>query len=228
MPTQYPVQPLRHRRFWLAPTLVREDVSGCDDFAALDLIIDWVCKGRAFVGRGSLRHDAPGTLPLGLAALRAGRRVRASFCVPIRVVSRSEQPLSIAEVAPGLPPAMRETALRLARRANEIGLPLRVYGSAFWQHASGLPYLHESSDLDLLAQPRSAGDARRWLDALTEIDAISTIRIDGEIETPSGEAVAWRELAGSGDKLLVKSDAGPALRSRHDIWSAWTEAALPC
>jgi len=223
-----PARALRHRRVWLAPALSRADVAGCDEPAAIDGVIDWALKGRALVGRGALPHDPPDMLPLGLARIDAGRRLRVSFCVPTHAVSRIEEPLPLAEVAPGLPPAMRSTALRLAQRAGEIGMPLRVYGSAFWQHASGDAYLHDRSDLDLLAQPETAEDARRWLDALKQIETNSSVRIDGEIELPSGEAVAWRELAASGATLLVKSDAGPSLRPRESVWSAWALAAQPC
>lgn len=226
--TTSPASPLRHRRVWLNPALNHDDVAGCSAPTATALLIEWVGKGRPLVGRGALPHDTAGWLPLGLAVVDAGGRARRSFCVPMHAVLRIEAPLSLAEVAPGLPPAMHGTALCLVQRAGEIGMPLRVYGSVFWQQASGKPYLHESSDLDLLAQPGSADDARRWLETLKQIDARSAVRIDGEIELPSGEAVSWRELAASGKKILVKSDAGPSLRPRASVWAAWAHAAQPC
>jgi phosphoribosyl-dephospho-CoA transferase len=230
MTASSPARPLRHRRVWLRPALGRADIAGCDDPAALDMLIDWTRQGRALVGRGALPQDTPGWIPLGLARREAGRRQRLALCVPASAVLRVEEPLSLAEVAPGLPPAMRGTALQLVRQASEIGVPLRVYGSAFWQHASGEPCLHDRSDLDLLAQPASADAARRWLAALAQTQAASTVRLDGEVELPSGEAVAWRELAGSTSQVLVKSDTGPRLAARALVWSAWADAAtaVPC
>lgn len=223
-----PARALRHRPVWLAPALSRGDVAGCEEPSAIDRVIDRARKAWPVIGRGVLPHDTPDRLPLGLACIEAGRRIRISFSVPMRAVLRIEEPLPLAEVARTLPPAMRSTALRLVQIAGEIGMPLRVYGSVFWQHTSGDAYLYDRSDLDLLAQPETADDARRWLDALKLTDATSAVRIDGEVELPTGEAVAWRELAAAGEKILVKSDAGPSLRPRTSVWSAWTPVAQPC
>ncbi len=154
--------------------------------------------------------------------------MRISFSVPMYAVVRIEEPLPLAEVASALPPTMRGTALGLLRFAGEAGMPLRVYGSVFWQHTSGDAYLHDHSDLDLLAQPATADDAKRWLDVLERAETTSAVRIDGEVELPTGEAVAWRELAMAGEKILVKSDAGPSLRPRASVWSAWAGVAQPC
>ncbi|MBA3595964.1 MAG: malonate decarboxylase holo-[acyl-carrier-protein] synthase [Methylibium sp.] len=223
-----PARALRHRRVWLTPALSRGDVAGCEEPAAIDRVIDWARKGRPVIGRGALPHDTPDLLPLGLAWIEAGRRLRLSFCVPMHAVERIEEPLPLAEVAPTLPPAMRSSAMRLVQFAVDIGMPLRVYGSVFWQHTSGEAYLHDHSDLDLLAQPETADDAKRWLDALELTEATSAVRIDGEVELPTGEAVAWRELAAASEKILVKSDAGPSLRPRASVWSAWAPVAQPC
>lgn len=220
-----PTSALRHRPVWLTPALSRGDVAGCVEPLAIDRVIGWARKGRPVIGRGALPHDTPDLLPLGLACIEAGRRIRVSFRVPKPAVLRVEEPLALAAVAPTLPPALRSTALRLLQFAGEIGMPLRVYGSVFWQHTSGEAYLHDHSDLDLLAQPETADDAKRWLDALEFTEAISAVRIDGEVELPTGEAVAWRELAAAGEKILVKSDAGPSLRPRASVWSAWAPVA---
>lgn len=194
----------------------------------MDRVIDWARRGRPVIGRGVLPHDKPDRLPLGLACIEAGQRLRISFSVPMHAVVRVEEPLPLADVVTGLPPAMRSTALGLVRFAGETGMPLRVYGSVFWQHTSGDVYLHDRSDLDLLAQPATADDAKRWLDVLELAETSSAVRIDGEIELPTGEAVAWRELAMAGGKILVKSDAGPSLRPRASVWSAWAPVAQPC
>jgi phosphoribosyl-dephospho-CoA transferase len=218
----------RHRRFWIAPTLEGKDVRGCSDPVALEALLDWIRSGRPLVGRAALPHEVADDVPLGLASNREDRRVRVSFRVPERAVTRVEPPLTLAEVAPGLPPKMRHAAEPLVENAAELGVPLHVYGSAFWQHVSGLPYLRADSDLDLLARPETAADARRWLGVLARLDASSATRLDGEVETPAGDGVAWRELAGAGDTILVKCDTGALLRPRASVWAAWEKASSPC
>jgi phosphoribosyl-dephospho-CoA transferase len=120
---------------------------------------------------------------------------------------------------------MSAPAARLAAGAGDI--PVHVYGSAFWQqHASGRSYLREDSDLDLLARPDSAAAAQAWLRLLAEVQLGTGVRLDGEVELPDGAAVAWPELAAATPRLLVKTDAGPALRERASVWSAWERT--PC
>lgn len=223
-----PARALRHRPVWLAPALSRGDVAECTEPAGVDRVIDRARSGRPVIGRSVLPHDRPDRLPLGLACIEAGQRLRLSFSVPMHTAVRIEEPLPLVEVVPGLPAAMRGTALHLVQFAGDIGMPLRVFGSAFWEHTSGDAYLHDHSDLDLLAQPTTADDAKRWLDFLELAQSTSAVRIDGEIELPTGEAVAWRELAMAGEKILVKSDAGPSLRPRASVWSAWAPVAQPC
>ena len=87
------------------------------------------------------------------------------------------------------------------------GLVVRVYGSHAWQHLTGLRYLREASDLDLLVACRSPGDADAAC-SLLDRDAAGLPRLDGELVFDDGRAVAWREWAawreGRTRQMLVK------------------------
>lgn len=220
-------RPWRHRRVWLLASLQPAELAATDP-RAVEPLRAWVAQGRAVVGRARLPGDAPDRLPLGLAQRIDGAKLRWSFSLAPAAVVRVEEPLTLAEVVPGLPASMRAAAQRLVDEAAALGMPLRVYGSAFWQHAAagGAGYLHDNSDLDLLCQPGTAKHARRWLAVLERLQAGSPMRLDGEIELPGGEAVAWRELAGTSGSLLVKSDKGPSLRSREQVWRSWPQPEL--
>ena len=216
--------PWRHRRVWLAPDLAPSQIAGLDDPTEREAVLDWCRAGRPLVGRAVLPGDAPGLRPLGLALPPAPRKRRLAFAVPEAAVRKVAPPLTLQESLGSLPPRLQSAAARLAA----VGAtPLHVYGSAFWQQAGGRPYLHEDSDLDLLARPDSAAAAREWLERLGEVERETGVRLDGEVELPDGAAVAWRELAAATATLLVKTDGGPALRDRGAVWSAWDRAA-PC
>ena len=113
-------------------------------------------------------------------------------------------PAAIARIGPPLGAARRPARARarlvarappsrsIAARAG--GVLLRVYGSLAWQHLSGLPSVTAGSDVDLLAEPRSATELRSALELLRAREADCAPRLDGEVVLAGGRAVAWREL----------------------------------
>ncbi|KAB7543899.1 malonate decarboxylase holo-[acyl-carrier-protein] synthase [Verminephrobacter eiseniae] len=246
--------PWRHRRVWLAPALRAQDICAGTGAGAVQAFIARAQQGLAVVGRSANADDIPGWRPLGLALARAQggtAAVRLSCCVAPQSIARVQEPLPLRAALPALPQAMRGVAARLLEfdADTPMPMPLAVYGSVFWQHAAAdshwhahsdsasrprpschaaaARYLHERSDLDLLARPASADQARRWLDWVAAVEEAGSVRLDGEIELPSGAAVSWRELALPGPQILVKSDRGASLWPRPAVWAAWPHQATP-
>lgn len=219
-PATTPAAPWRHRRVWLSAALAAQDLRACADDAAARAFIERARTGQPLVGRSAGAGDLAHWLPLGLVlAAKPGSKLRLSCCVARRSIARVAEPLRLREAMGTLPRAMRSVAERLLEFAEAEAMPLAVYGSVFWQHADAGAHLHPRSDLDLLARPASADVARRWLLRLAALDAAGPVRIDGEIELPSGDAVSWRELAAPGRLILVKSDQGPRLQERSALWA---------
>src|SRR6218665_492654 len=241
--------PWRHRRVWLAPALGAQDIRA--GTGAVQAFIARAQQGLAVVGRSANADDIPGWRPLGLALARAQggtAAVRLSCCVAPQSIAPVQEPLPLRAA---LPQAMRGVAARLLEfdADTPMPMPLAVYGSVFWQHAAAdshwhahsdsasrprpschaaaARYLHERSDLDLLARPAPADRARRWLDWVAAAEEAGSVRLDGEIELPSGAAVSWRELALPGPQILVKSDRGASLWPRPAVWAAWPHQATP-
>ena len=103
--------------------------------------------------------------------------------------------------------------------AASAGLAPRVFGSAMWQHVTGLPYLHERSDLDLLWDIPPGLDpapvVAQLVAALQALDAGPGPRLDGEIVLDRARAANWRELVpGAAREVLVKTDTAVTLMSR--------------
>ena len=188
-------------------------------------------------GARVLPPDAP---PWATAALRVTpwvvvRRARTvgkapvdRIAVGVRGTSRSERyaasvdPDDICEVvepedlAHSLPRAGRELAVMGALRTvrgilDDTGVPWGPTGSVGFELATGIPAATTESDLDLLV--RVSGGSVSVLAALHREFRALVVRIDCQIETPSG-AVALAELAGEQSDVMVRTAAGPRLVPR--------------
>lgn len=215
----------RHSRFWLTPALTPEAISNCADARGIEAILRWVRAGRPLVGRTRAASDPPSALPLGLALPpQNDMRPRIACCVSTDHVVRQAPPLSLREALTVLPDTMRDVATTLANEAERIGIPVGVYGSTYWHYTAGGGYLHSASDLDLIASPHDAAQTTQWLKLLTSMETRTAHRLDGEVRRPDGASLNWRELASETLRLLVRTDEGPHLATRADVWAVWNGA----
>ena len=83
---------------------------------------------------------------------------------------------------------------------------MRVFGSLAMQSFTGLPYLTDSSDIDVLFAP---ADRKQLDEGLALLSAASAhVPLDGEIVFPGGAAVSWKEWRDAGEAgrtVLVKT-----------------------
>jgi phosphoribosyl-dephospho-CoA transferase len=86
-----------------------------------------------------------------------------------------------------------------------------VFGSLAWRALTGLDYLTDRSDLDLLLHVRRDTDLRRLVADLAEIEAVAPMRLDGELIRDDGAAVNWREFQASPREILMKTIRGVGL-----------------
>ena len=91
----------------------------------------------------------------------------------------------------------------------------RVFGSLAWQSLTGLDYVTDRSDLDVLFEFRGETDIDRFVADVAAIENEAPMRIDGELMRADGAAVNWRELHGGGSELLVKSIESVILLGRN-------------
>jgi phosphoribosyl-dephospho-CoA transferase len=98
----------------------------------------------------------------------------------------------------------------------------RVFGALLWQHTTGLPYLTDRSDLDLLWSISDERSATLLVEGLLQLDASSPVRLDGELELADGAGVNWRELsqtvANTTAVVLVKTMDGVEVRTRAGLF----------
>lgn len=173
------------------------------ELAQRSITEDWARAGRPLVVRRRGCGDPAGVIPLGLPLPPLYGKLRIAVgLAPNEIIEDAPPPL-LAETAAAAPRRWQETIDRLLRLCPAT----RTFGSLAWQHLTGLPYLSDTSDLDLLWPLSSARQANTLAPEIARIARQAPIKLDGEIVGPAG-GVQWRELIGDADgEVLVKGSA---------------------
>jgi phosphoribosyl-dephospho-CoA transferase len=196
--------------------------------AASDLasLQEWLARGRPLVVARALEGDAPGSVRLGLAL--PGRR-RIAVAVRSSAVCGRIPPPPLEAALAGAPAAAAGWLRELATRLRAADVEPAVYGSLAWQHVAADPalaYVTAESDVDLLLRPWTRASAEAALAILSDAAAAHPVpRLDGELVLPDGAAVAWRELASTAARVLVKTTATARLVARAEVLGTFERCA---
>jgi phosphoribosyl-dephospho-CoA transferase len=171
----------------------------------LPLVADWAERGWPVIVRRPMPADAPDAIPAALPLPPCHGKRRVAFAFPAGAEVTARPAVLLGEAASSAPASWLPVIAGLLG----LGEP-RVFGALLWQHLTGLTYLTERSDLDLLWMIGDHPAADALVQGLRRLDG--AVRLDGELELPDGVAVNWREYAQGGD-ILAKSMAGVQARS---------------
>ncbi|MDK4715201.1 malonate decarboxylase holo-[acyl-carrier-protein] synthase [Rhizobium sp. CNPSo 4039] len=178
-------------------------------------LMAWAVLGRPAIFRRRTCSDAADIVPLGLPLPPGmGRKRLALSCSPAAVMRTAPPPL-LRDALAAAPARWHPAIGTLLESAPSC----RCFGSLAWQYLTGLSYLTDTSDLDLLVECGSNADARRVTALLTDVAKRAPMRIDAELITPCGSAVQWREWLSENPELLVKSHTGSALIAREALFA---------
>ncbi|WP_199743131.1 malonate decarboxylase holo-[acyl-carrier-protein] synthase [Sphingomonas ginsenosidivorax] len=205
----------RHRLVYLDPARWPGVLDAHPALRAIPAVADWVAKGRPLIARRPLCPDGAGLVPLGLPLPPMSGKQRLAVAVPPDAILSDAPPPLLAEAGREAPSAWQPTIAALVALDPET----RCFGSLAWSYLTGLPYLSARSDLDLVWQVASADHAARLAAALGGIEAEAPMRLDGEIVTPAGLAVQWREWASDARGVLAKAMEGNRLVARADLFA---------
>ena len=200
----------RHDLVLVSPAAWRSLLQRNDDLAGERLVVEWVDRGWPLITRRAMHGEADG-LPLGLPLPPfAGKRRLSVLAQPEDIVSTAPPPgLSAAiSVAPN---RWQQTLGAVESLASRFGVEARIFGSLAWSTLTGLDYLTDTSDLDLLLPIHCCSDLVRMTADLAAMEAKAPMRIDGELMRDDGAAVNWRELHTGARELLVKTIDSVAL-----------------
>lgn len=210
----------RHQLAYLGADGWRDVLAAPWDDEAHDCLRHWAGARLPLVvtRQRAIGPASAASVALGLPAPQRWGRRRLSLQVRHAAIDRLDEFPLLPQVLSELPCEARSPLLALTARLQSLGVSARAYGSAGWQHLTGLPYLHPHSDLDIWLAVDGVGPADRAAHALSACD-VPGMRLDGELVWHDGAAVAWREWlswrAGDCQAVLVKRLQGVALERRE-------------
>lgn len=205
----------RHRLVYLDPARWGETLASYPALQAMPVVVDWVAAGYPLIARRPVCDDKTGMVPLGLPLPPSLGKRRLALAMPPDAIASNAPPPLLSDALREAPAAWQETIAALVVLDPET----RCFGSLAWEHLTGLPYLSETSDLDLVWQVSKADQAARLVTALARIAADAPMQLDGEIVTPTGLAVQWRELASGAPELLAKAADGNRMIPRTALFA---------
>ncbi|HEY8015848.1 MAG TPA: malonate decarboxylase holo-[acyl-carrier-protein] synthase [Dongiaceae bacterium] len=206
----------RHDLIFLSPAGWRALLAARADLAAEPLLARWVENGWPVIGRRPMASDGPG-VPAGLPLPPFAGKNRLSFLLPPADIVAMAPPPVLDDVMPMAPVAWRHALGEVEAMASRHAIEARVFGSLAWQALTGLNYLTDRSDLDLLLELRRDTDLQALAEDLAGIEICAPMRLDGELIRRDGAAINWRELRTATGEILVKTLGGVALLDRSQF-----------
>jgi phosphoribosyl-dephospho-CoA transferase len=188
------------------------------DLVELPLVADWARCERPVMVRRRMASDSAGAVPAGLPLPPTYGKRRLAFGLASGTGVVVLPPVLLREAAQAAPLAWNSIIGALIELGDVIGTKPRVFGALLWQYATGLAYLREGSDLDLLWSVSDEDTATALVKGLDRLDRTGPIRLDGELILPDGAAVNWRELEQESADLLIKTMDGVEIRTRSALF----------
>jgi phosphoribosyl-dephospho-CoA transferase len=199
----------RHDLVWVDPDTDKSLLLVSDEHA--EIVRNWIQQNWPLVvtRQSDLAATQAGQIQLGITLPSAPARTRVALRVPQAALVSYSRPLLLTDAIAYAPPAWRGHLAGVAEICATHAVVARVYGSLSTQAFTRQNYLDESSDVDLLFECSKKTILQKLLEELQSLE-MQPLKIDGEILTQSGWAVAWRELStalqtGAPDKVLAKS-----------------------
>lgn len=199
----------RHDLVWIDPDLDASFI--LSEAADVEPIRNWIQQSWPLVV--ARQPDAAtleaGHMLLGITLPSSPARKRIALRVPQAAIISYSRPLLLKDAIDYAPQTWRDHLLAVSEIGASTSVVTSVYGSLSAQAFTRQNYLDDASDVDVLFECSKDTPLQKLLEELASLSA-HNLRIDGEILTTSGWAVAWKELAaamGSAapDKVLAKS-----------------------
>ena len=203
----------RHQIVRLDPVAWPALVEAHQAVKAMPAVWEWLALGRPLIARRPVSGAREGMVPLGLPLPPSICRQRLVITVPPEWVMAWENPPLLSDAMTVAPPAWHRTIAALV----EVDRDVRYFGSLAWEYLTGLTYLSDTSELDLLWQVPAKGGADGVVAAIARIEAEAPVRIDGELLTPAGLAIQWREWTSGAPHLLAKAGDGARLVAQDSV-----------
>lgn len=210
--------PGRHDLVFVSPAGWRGMLEARGDLATESLLARWPKMRWPTIRRRALPNEVSG-LALGLPLPPSAGKKRISLLVDIDHVASVARPPLLRQARAYAPRNWWPTLDRLDALALRHAVEARVFGSLAWQSLTGLDYVTDRSDLDVLFEFQGETDIDRFVADVAAIETGAPMRLDGELMGADGAAVNWREFHGGASELLVKRIESVVLLGRHQFMS---------
>ena len=197
------------------------------ELASVPLLAEWARRGWPVIVRRPTDGDGSDDVSAGVPLPPSHGKRRIALRFPPGAPLAAQPPVTLREAAAAASDAWQPVIAALVELGERGGAAPCVFGALLWEHVTGLPYLTEASDLDLLWHVADAAMVEPLTAALLRLDALGPVRIDGEIVLPDGAGLNWRECAradGPAATVLAKTMAGVETRPRSDLFGIRAQA----
>jgi phosphoribosyl-dephospho-CoA transferase len=200
----------RHDLLRLDPLVWQRTLESRADLSARPHVSDWARRGWPVIVRRALPSeladaDRLDLIPVAIALPLPEGKPGVALRLPASGVQQRLPALSLRACCGVAPRSWWPTLQAVLGVGAGLRLEPCVFGSLLWQTLTGMSYLHERSDLDLIWRVSERQQALRLCRALADVGAASALRIDGELLLPDGSSVQWRELLRCPSEVIVKT-----------------------
>jgi phosphoribosyl-dephospho-CoA transferase len=179
------------------------------------VLLDWADNKWPAIIRRPDCSDTGYTIPLGLPLPPSMGKRRICLRCDHQAILRTAPPPLLQDAASTAPDSWQVTIAALLILSPRA----RCFGSLAWALLTGMPYLCDTSDLDLIVDVEDAAAADQVAQRLVSIADTAPMAIDAELTTPSGSAVQWREWNSGAGSVMVKSMNGASLVRREALFT---------
>lgn len=200
----------RHELLRIAPPLWRRALASRPELAAKPLVTSWADRGWPVIVRRRMVDERQDAVPVGVPLPQAAGKLRIALTVPDAAVLERSAPPPLSMVKRAADRTWWNAIDALVALGARLAVTPASFGSLLWEYRTGLSYLSDQSDLDVLWYAHRRCDLDSLLAGIAGIERTAPMRIDGEIVFADGDAVNWRELRAALDgetsgAVLVKS-----------------------
>lgn len=139
--------------------------------------------------------SADGQVKLAINCLVEGCKYRVACLVDIAEIELITRPLSLHTLLKEHANTFSDTVIHdFAEALQLLGCEVYVYGSYAYEYLTKEAYVRSTSDLDLVLYPKNLTQIPEILNLLQQAQALSQIRLDGEIQIHPAWHVSFNEL----------------------------------
>jgi len=209
----------RHDLLRIEPSAWAHALQTRSDLSSQPMIAAWAERGWPVIVRRYLPIDVPECVPVAISLPPTPNKSGAALqLLPTDAVARLP-PVPIRAGLDCAPSGWILVLQQLIEIGSRYDSEAQLFGSVLWQHLTGMNYLRETSDLDLIWPVRDHAHAQSLARAITQCEADAPMRIDGEFVLPDGTAVNWRELQQDAQEIIVKTLHRIECRSARNLFA---------